>query len=566
MFATDIDDARSGKARPRAPSVGVLILTAMLVFATVFGAIELTNLTGRISDVWLANSLVMAILLKFPRHAWWKVLLAAAMGNIAADLLAGDTLFGTAVFSFANLVEVLAVAWPLRSWGLDAEFSRPHSLLIFYPLAGAAPIVSAAIAATYFHDGFGMAFLQSARSWYSADALGLVIVAPMLLTVRASAFARMFSRRQIGGTALLLAVLGSTIALNYLLWDYPLAFLFFPAVMLLTFQRSFEGGAVGLAMTSLYLTVPLFIASSTSHLHPHSLNEQMLIVQTFVASIGFSVVVVGAALEERKRLERGLASALVRVEMSREEALVARDAAEKANRAKSMFLANMSHELRTPLNAIIGFAEVMNSEMYGRLGDPHYREYTGMIHGAGHHLLELINDILDMSKIEAGKFEIQRESLSLGALLMECVELMQDRADAAEVSLDADVPAQPLPLYADRKAIKQILFNLLSNAIKFTPAGGNVVAKAWRDGGQVILCVSDTGIGIPADQITRLGNPFVQLRSHAGTSQIGTGLGLALVRSLVEMHHGDFRIDSVEGEGTNVTVRISAAKAVELAA
>jgi two-component system cell cycle sensor histidine kinase PleC len=202
--------------------------------------------------------------------------------------------------------------------------------------------------------------------------------------------------------------------------------------------------------------------------------------------------------------------------------------------------------------------------MFGPLGDGHYREYTGMIHDAGRHLLDLINDILDMSKIEAGKFDIHRETIAVAPLLQECADLMRERAEAAHVSLS--VEATPAMAFADRKAVKQILFNLLSNAIKFTPAGGDVVARCAAAGGSVILCVSDTGIGIPADQITRLGNPFVQLRTHAGTSQIGTGLGLALVRALAELHQGSLQIDSVEGGGTTVTVRISAARAAELAA
>jgi signal transduction histidine kinase len=226
----------------------------------------------------------------------------------------------------------------------------------------------------------------------------------------------------------------------------------------------------------------------------------------------------------------------------------------------------MSHELRTPLNAVIGFAEIMNLEMYGPLGDAHYSDYTDMIQRAGRHLLELINDILDMSKIEAGKFEIQREPVQMGALMLDCVELMRERAEAGGISLSAEVASQPLLANADRKTIKQILFNLLSNAIKFTPAGGKVIAKASRDEFGVVLSVSDTGIGIPADEISRLGNPFVQIRNHAGTTQTGTGLGLALVRSLVELHHGDFQIRSVEGVGTTVTVRISAAKSAVLAA
>jgi signal transduction histidine kinase len=550
----------------RGVSAIVLFVTAALVCATAWGGIELTRVSGRIADIWIANSIFLAALLKHDRRDWWKILLAGTLGNMTADFAVGDSVLGTCAFSFANLVEILAVALPLRMLQVDRDIARPKSLLIFYPLAAVAPVFGAAVAATYFHFALAMQYLASAKSWYCADTLGLFIVAPMLMTVRLKALKQMFSRGHIGVTALLLATVAGTIILNFWLWDYPLAFLFFPAVMLLTFQRSFEGGAVGLAMVSGYLMAPIFLHGLFGKVHSQPLAEQMMILQIFIAVIGFSVMLAGAALEERRRLERGLASALTRVEMSREEALVARDAAEKANRAKSMFLANMSHELRTPLNAVIGFAEVMHNEMFGPLGDTHYREYTGMIHDAGRHLLDLINDVLDMSKIEAGKFEIERETVGIGSLVLDCVELMRERADTAGISLSADVPTAPTWAYVDRRAIKQVLFNLLSNAIKFTPSGGQVTARAAQAGGAVILSVTDSGIGIPADQLTRLGNPFVQLRNHAGTSHVGTGLGLALVRSLVELHQGSFQIESAEGVGTTVTVRVSAAQAAGLAA
>ena len=560
------------KFNTKSGSTGAISATAFLsltaaVFATAWGGIELTWVTGRISDIWIANSIVLAFLLRYPRSAWPLILAAGVLGNAAADILVHDSLSAVAIFSVANVVEVLALAWPLRAMQFDRDFTRPKSLLVFYVLAALAPILTSLVAASYFRFTSGADFFEAAKRWYTADVLGLVIVAPMLLTVRGKMLRQMFSASQIGVTALLICVVAGTILLNYILWDYPLAFLFFPAVMLLTFQRSFEGGAIGLLMAGVYLMVPIFLHGPSGPLRVHPLHTQLMIIQIFIAVIAFTVVLVGAALEERKRLERGLASAITRAEMSREEALVARDAAEKANRAKSMFLANMSHELRTPLNAVIGFAELMHNEMFGPLGDKHYSEYTGMIQDAGRHLLDLINDILDMSKIEAGKFDIHRETISLGSLLEECVEMMHERAETAGVSLSVDVPAgAPALAFADRKAIKQILFNLLSNAIKFTPAGGRVAARCAVAEGAVILSVSDTGIGIPADQISQLGNPFVQLRNNAGTSHIGTGLGLALVRSLVELHQGSFQIESLEGVGTTVTVRVSAAQRAELAA
>jgi signal transduction histidine kinase len=326
--------------------------------------------------------------------------------------------------------------------------------------------------------------------------------------------------------------------------------------MLVTFQRGFEGGTIGLLMAAAYLMTPALMGHGHFAVHVETVREQIVIVQLFIAVIGLSVVLVGAALAERRKLEHGLASAIVRAESAREEAFVARDSAERANRLKSMFLANMSHELRTPLNAIIGFSELMQSELYGPLGDGRYREYSGLIQGAGHHLLSLISDILDMSKIEAGKFELHRQRFDVREIVRDCMDLMHERADRDGIALLNDVPSVPLTIDADRRAMKQILLNLLSNAVKFTRSGGKVIVHARPEHGKLVLSVEDTGVGISPDQVGRLGNPFVQVRNNVGASQEGTGLGLALVRALAEIHDGSLKIESVVERGTTVSVTV----------
>jgi signal transduction histidine kinase len=557
----------AGFAVTRGPRLATLVTTALLVFAAASVTTMLGHFTGQITGIWIANAVLLSFLLKCPRWQWPQILAAGLIGNLAADATHGYGLLAAFYMSTSNLVEVVLMAAVLRGFKLDREFARPKSLLWFYALAaGPAPVLSAALATAAFHFTYGYTFFPEAFDWYAADALGLVIFTPLLMTVRWRALRRMFAREEVIESVLLVGVAVAAILLNFFLRAYPFAFLFFPVVVLLTFRRGFAGGAIGLLLSGGYLLVPALFGDSSGPLRTDSVREQVMIVQIFVAVMAFSVVLIGAALEERKRLERGLASAIKRVEMSREEALVARDAAQKANRAKSMFLANMSHELRTPLNAVIGFAEVMHDEMFGPLGDPHYREYTGMIQGAGRHLLELINDVLDMSKIEAGKFEIQRERVAVGALVEDCIELVRENAGQAGVEIVGDIGTAPIWANADRRAVKQILLNLLSNAVKFTPSGGKIVVCAAMRDGAVVLSVSDTGIGIPADQLSRLGNPFVQLRGDAGTTHVGTGLGLALVRSLAELHNGTFRIDSVEGVGTKVSVGLPAARAASLAA
>jgi two-component system, cell cycle sensor histidine kinase PleC len=226
--------------------------------------------------------------------------------------------------------------------------------------------------------------------------------------------------------------------------------------------------------------------------------------------------------------------------------------AEGASQAKSEFLANMSHELRTPLNAINGFSEIMTSELYGPLGDARYREYARDILSSGQHLLALINDILDMSKIEAGKMSLRFEPVSLEEIAEDALRLVRNRADTAGLTLSLDFVRLP-DVEADYRAVKQVLLNLLSNAIKFTPRGGSVRIRAERRDDRIRMSVEDTGIGISAEDLERLARPFEQVESQHAKTQQGTGLGLALTKALVEMHGGLLELQSAPGQGTTAS-------------
>ncbi len=229
--------------------------------------------------------------------------------------------------------------------------------------------------------------------------------------------------------------------------------------------------------------------------------------------------------------------------------------AETANRSKSEFLANMSHELRTPLNAIIGFSEVIETQMLGPIATPRYLEYARDIHKSGQFLLDVISDILDMSKIEAGRVQLELRPVSLSTAIEEVLRLIQPRAAEGGVSI-VQPSLREILVAADKRALKQVLINLFANAVKFTPDGGRVTVAIETEPKFAKITISDTGIGIPAKDIEKIGRPFEQVENQFTKSKGGSGLGLAISRSLIELHSGRIDIASRVGAGTIVTVRL----------
>jgi signal transduction histidine kinase len=244
------------------------------------------------------------------------------------------------------------------------------------------------------------------------------------------------------------------------------------------------------------------------------------------------------------------------------ELKVSLDAEAAANLAKMRFLASMSHELRTPLNAIMGFSDILKGEVFGPVGSPRYREYAAHIHDSGSHLLDLINDILDIAKLDAAKVELHESEMDVQDVVASCISLLGVQSIKSGVTVSVGKPKERIKFRADERRVRQILLNLLSNAVKFTPEGGEVTITASSKAGGLTIAVKDTGIGIAEHDIPRALERFGQIDSAMGRKHTGTGLGLPLAKELTELHGGTLTIESELGTGTTVTVTFPPARVI----
>jgi cell cycle sensor histidine kinase DivJ len=276
-------------------------------------------------------------------------------------------------------------------------------------------------------------------------------------------------------------------------------------------------------------------------------NNSAAVIECYIApkNEGRLVLHVIDRTAEEKRIE----------DLRRSQELAARETDDK-----TLFFAGVSHELRTPLNAIIGFSDMMRSRLFGPLPSK-YAEYADLIHDSGQHMLDLIGDVLDLSKVEAGRYTLQYDTFDAADVIRSSVKMIRPAADAAEVRLDVAVEMdETLLIEADRKAVRQILLNLLSNAIKFSYKGGRVSVSAFEQNGALVLRVEDEGEGISAEDLVTIGTPYTQSASGLSSEERGSGLGLSLVKSLTELHQGEFDIESQLGEGTQVTVSLPSSR------
>lgn len=338
------------------------------------------------------------------------------------------------------------------------------------------------------------------------------------------------------GTALLIAL--ATTAMGTFLLRHALPFTFAPVLAALAFTSLTTKDPLYIGLTgiiSLSLLFLVFMTNRMNRAHVHILSVQ----------------------SEKDDL-------IAELEVAKSMSDEARRRAEEANLAKSRFLASMSHELRTPLNAILGFSEVMSTEVLGPLSNPTYKEYTSDIHRSGEHLLNLINEILDLSRIEAGRYDLNEDAVSLVEIAEDCIGMVQLRARSKNIAIHPQFELGMPSVWVDEKAMRQVILNLLSNAVKFTNAGGEVTFKVgWTAGGGQYLSIKDNGPGIPEDEIPVVLSAFGQGSIAIKSAEQGTGLGLPIVQAILAKHNGEFILRSKLREGTEAIAILPARRVLE---
>jgi signal transduction histidine kinase len=315
-------------------------------------------------------------------------------------------------------------------------------------------------------------------------------------------------------------------------------------------------GRMGLGGASVALVSVAIVLAESAHILFVLLRGDPYLLQFAIDVAVVTFVVATPIIVYAQIIIRQLGTSRRALKQVTEHLAIAVDAAEQANVAKSQFLANMSHELRTPLNAIIGFSDMIQSQQFGPVGNPKYLDYVKDIAKSGHHLLGIINDILDLSKIEAGRANVQdEEEFNVAAVLDASLRMMRPLAERENVALELSVEGRGLRLVAVERMVCQILLNLLSNAVKFTPARGRVSLSAVRtpEGG-LLVAVADTGLGMTANDIKIALTPFGQVKNAHSRKHTGTGLGLPLAKAMMELHGGSLRVVSAPGQGTTVSL------------
>ena len=542
------------------------VLNRLLRFAALAVLFSLLNYVGAalydhtegVTTIKPYSGVALAMILIFGRSWRLSILAAGLTGGVIAKLaFEADYFESIAIPGLTTTVLLVTDILCQRLIGRVIDFRAWRQLVRFIAVAALVGAVSGFAYAFEQHLWKPLKLTSDWQAWSTSITLSYVIFTPLIVllaTAKKSTFLGNWKKLS-GG----LVILAATLALNFLPLGLPLLFTIPLALLLMTMMGGIEGTALGLAAAQLAMMVSTIAGFSLSSIAHLSLGYQLYFVQIFMSVMVAVMLPAAAAITERGKLRDGMEAALLREEQvnqalrnSERHALAMADEAQRANQAKSEFLANMSHELRTPLNAILGFSEIIKSQLYGPLGHDKYAEYAEDVHKSGAHLLDLINDVLDLSKIDAGRMELRESVFSVNELISDTVLLLRDKAKD-HVNLQLCLPA-PIQVVADRRLAKQILINLLSNAIKFTPDGGTITVGALEKAGTgVEIYVADTGIGMTQAQIEKAFSVYGQVDSRIARTHEGTGLGLPISQSLAQLQGGDLLAQSTPGRGTRMT-------------
>ena len=546
----------------------LMTLTVLFALLSYMGSALYHHADG-LTTVKPFGGIALALLLIHGRSWVVPILVSGMLGGIFAKIAFSATWLDTLLTPGLALVMLFATyTLSLRFIAPVIDFRAWKHLLGFIAIAGCVSAVTAIVFAGQLQLWMAPDFTTNWRAWFIPTTLSYVIFTPvgvLLATAEENVIRR--NARQI---AISLVLFAAVLASNYLPTPLPVFFIIPMALLVVTMISGIEGVALSLVLMQFVLTTSIALGHGPNAITHLPLGHQLHFMQVFIGAQIVVMLPAAAALTERNRLRDEMEAALKREERVnsalRESERQYREMAQKAERAsaaKSEFLASMSHELRTPLNAILGFTEVFRVQLFGPLGHPKYLEYAGDVHKSGVHLLELINDVLDLSKINAGKMELREITFALAELIGDAVLLVRDRAKSGDISLKVALETG-FRVRADQRLTKQIMINLLSNAIKFTPAGGTVTIGAQTDpAGQLEITVADTGVGMNAAQLEQAFSLYGQADSKITHVHQGTGLGLPIAQSLAKLHGGDLIAQSKPGEGTRMVLIFPQSRVVQ---
>ena len=526
--------------RPGAPQrlnpeiFAILVVGGAVLVSALLGI--LLRPVGNLSAFWPANAVLLGLLVRFPRLARLGGWIAAALAFVVADVATGSSWTKALLLTLCNMVGI-ATAYVLmvRLAPKDRLLERPSSLVAVMMIVLAASTVTSIFGGmanvVLFHGGVARGFFI----WLATELANYIVILPIVLTFPGPAALRR-TLDSISRTPPKLSTAAPFITYVVCLAMVPIVggpgALAFPVPSLLWCALTY-GLAASALLTLSFAVWTLVILSMTTVGLAHLSGLELVSLRLGVMLVALAPITVASAMTERNAL---LA-----------EATAARKAAEDAMAARTLLLATMAHELRSPLTAIVGFSSMMARQIYGPVGHAKYLDYAQSIELAGSHLSELVTDLLDTAKVEAGKIELAPAQVSSRDVVEQSLRLVRGLAVEAEVSLAMEPGDWPL-VHADQRAVKQVLINLLSNAVKFSPPTGRVEVSCASQADRLVISVKDFGRGIAEEELALIGRPFVQIGDPAFRPQ-GSGLGLALSRELVERHGGRLRLESTLGQG-----------------